>query len=167
MCLRFRVHGRAPCQRDNVHILTLVVCNLLKHFICSPRVLLGSTNHTALTGQHRVAWIYSMSCLKLLCTSEWLTFMFFLWSTSFLHLLGGFHEKRKDGPQAQDVHKLMAVICSLWADHPMVQDLQSAGSGHFLLSAAETGNRQSKILYFAFVHHHQKYVTYSKHIYNM
>lgn len=59
-------------------------------------------------------------------------------SARFLHLLGRLHEKRKDGPQAQDVHKLVAVVCALWADHAVVQDLQGAGPGHFLLPG-ETG----------------------------
>lgn len=31
----------------------------------------------------------------------------------------------------------MAVICSLWSNHPMVQDFQSTGSRHFLFSEAE------------------------------
>lgn len=66
--------------------------------------------------------------------------MLLLGSAGFLHLLGGFHEEWKDGSQAQDVHKLMAVVCSLWSNHPMVQDLQSTGSRHFLFSAAERGN---------------------------
>lgn len=39
----------------------------------------------------------------------------------------------------------MAVICSLGSNHPMVQDLQSAGPGHFLFSAAKTGNNAEAI----------------------
>lgn len=74
----------------------------------------------------------------------WLTFMFFLWSNGFLHLFGGFHEKRKDGPQAQDVHKFMAVICSLWSNHCMVQDFQSTGARHFLFSTGEKRERGKK-----------------------
>lgn len=54
-------------------------------------------------------------------------------SASLLHLLGRLHEEREDGPQAQDVYKLVAVVHPLGADHAMVQDLQCAGPRHLLL----------------------------------
>lgn len=59
--------------------------------------------------------------------------MLLLRSARLLHLLWRLHEEREDGPQAQDVHKLVAVVCPLWADHAVVQDLQCAGPRHFFL----------------------------------
>lgn len=79
-------------------------------------------------------------CLLPPCSFHRLTFMLLLWSAGLFHLLWGFHEKREDGPQAQDVHKLVAVIRSLRSNHPVVQDLQGAGPRQFLFSAAEIGN---------------------------
>lgn len=62
-----------------------------------------------------------------------LTFVRLLRSARLLHLLGRLHEEREDGAQAQDVHKLVAVVRPLRADHAVVQHLQGAGPGHFLL----------------------------------
>lgn len=64
--------------------------------------------------------------------------MLFLRSTGAPHLLGSFHEKWKDGSQTKDVHKLMAVVSSLRSYHPMIQNLEGASSGHFLLPALNT-----------------------------
>lgn len=46
--------------------------------------------------------------------------MFFVYCPSFPHLFRGLHEQGEDGPQAQDVHKLVAVIRTLWANHAVV-----------------------------------------------
>ena len=69
------------------------------------------------------------------CESVRLTFVFLLGQPSLLHLLGRLHEEWEDGPEPQDVHKLMAVVGPLGSGHAVVQDLQGAGSGHLLLSA--------------------------------
>lgn len=62
-----------------------------------------------------------------------LTFVRLLRCARLLHLLGRLHEEREDGAQAQDVHKLVAVVRPLRADHAVVQHLQGAGPRHFLL----------------------------------
>lgn len=62
------------------------------------------------------------------------TFVLFFGGPHLLDLLRGLHEEREDGAEAQNVHKLMAVVGPLRPDHGVVQDLQGAAPGDLLLS---------------------------------
>lgn len=61
--------------------------------------------------------------------------MLFFSCSDFLDLLGRLHEEWKDGPEAQNVDKLVTVVRALRPDHGVVQHLQGAAAGNLLLSA--------------------------------
>lgn len=60
------------------------------------------------------------------------TFVFLLRSANLLYFLGGLHEEREDGPEPKNVHKLVAVVGSLGANHGVIQHFQGAAPGDFL-----------------------------------
>lgn len=63
------------------------------------------------------------------------TFVLLFSRSNLLYLLGRFHEERKDGPEPQNVDKLVAVVGALGPDHGVVQHLQRAAAGNLLLPA--------------------------------
>lgn len=60
--------------------------------------------------------------------------MFLFTGSDFLDLLRGFHEEWEDGPQAEDVDKLVTVVRALGSNHGMVQYLQGTAARDLLLS---------------------------------
>lgn len=70
------------------------------------------------------------------------TFMFLLCGSHFLDLPGRLHKEWKDGPQAKNVNKLVAVVCALGPDHGVVQHLQGAAPGDLLLPTSKRDSRR-------------------------
>lgn len=67
------------------------------------------------------------------------TFMLFFSGSNLLDLLGRFHEEWKDGPQAKNVNKFVAVVCALGSNHGMIQHLQGTAAGNLLFSVKKKG----------------------------
>lgn len=70
------------------------------------------------------------------------TFMLLLCGSHFLDLPGRLHKEWKDGPQAKNVNKLVAVVCALRPDHGVVQHLQGAAPGDLLLPTSKRDSRR-------------------------